>query len=701
MRHHGIKDCSLALLSLLLICSIAFADEGMWLYNSFPANKVKARYGFEPSQQWLDHIRLSSVRFNNGASGSFVSADGLTITNHHVGATCIQQLSTAGKDYMKAGFYAPTLAEEAKCPDLELNQLRGIEDVTARVNAAVKPEMPVAEAGKARRAVMSAIEKECSDSTGLRCDVVTLYSGGVYNLYKYKKYTDVRLVFAPEFDTAFFGGDPDNFNYPRFDLDIALFRIYEDGKPAHFDDYLRWSKTGVNEGDLIFISGNPSRTDRLKTVAQLEFLRDVGDPLHLAIFTRLVALLQNLSAGSEENARIAGEYIFRYQNGYKAINGALQGLKNQDLMSAKAHDETNLREAVAANPKLKAEVGDPWDAIAKAMVVEKQNYLPYVYLERQYGFDSDLFEIASTLVRVTKEKTKPDGERLREYTDSGLASLEQSLFSTAPIYKSLEAVRLADSLADLQRTLGEGNPVVQKVLGGKSPAEVAKTLIEGTRLDDVAVRKQLYSDGVSVIEASTDPLIVLARSVDPDARAMRKIYDDQVDAVERQEGAKIAKARFSEAGFSDPPDATFTLRLAYGSVRGYTENGKQIPYFTTFAGVYQHAADHSNQPPYRLPDRWAIARSKLNLATPIDFVATADTIGGNSGSPIVNQAGEIVGVNFDRNVQALARNFFFDDKQGRNVSVDVRGIQEALRNLYGATGLADELIAGHHAASSP
>jgi hypothetical protein len=575
--------------------------------------------------------------------------------------------------------------------------LRLIEDVTAQVNAAVKPEMSVAEAGQAQRAAMSAIEKSCTASTGLRCDVVTPYAGGAYNLYEYKKYTDVRLVFAPEFDAAFFGGDPDNFNYPRYDLDVAFFRVYENRKPAHFDDYLRWSKAGVKEGDLIFLSGNPGSTDRLKTVAQLEFLRDVGHPLRLAVFSRRIARLQNFSAGSEENARIAQESIFGYQNAYKAVNGSLQGLRNEDLMAAKARDERKLRAAVAANPKLHTEVGDPWDAIAQAMAVEKENYLPYVYLEREYGFDSELAELARTLVRVTREKTQPDGERLREYSDSGIASLEQSLFSTAPIYKSLETVTLADSLEEMRQAMGDNNPSVQKVLAGKNPAEVARNLIEGTRLDDVAVRKQLYSGGVAAIDRSTDPLIVLARSIDADARAVRKIFDDQVDAVERQEGAKIAKARFSEAGFGDPPDATLTLRLAYGAVRGYRENGKQLPYATTFAGAYQHAADHGDQPPYRLPERWTASKAKLNLQTPLDFVATADAISGNSGSPIVNQQGEIVGVNFDRNRQALSRNFFFDDKQGRNISVDVRGIQQALRNLYGATALADELVAGHRA----
>jgi hypothetical protein len=376
MRHRlKIESCGLALLGFIFLVSfLAFADEGMWLYNSFPKDKVKAKYGFEPTQRWLDHLRLSSVRFNNGASGSFVSADGLTLTNHHVGAQCIQQLSTGGKDYMKTGFYAHTLADEAKCPDLELNQLLTIEDVTGQVNAGVKAEMSTADAGQARRAAMSEIEKSCSGSSGLRCDVVTLYAGGVYNLYEYKKYTDVRLVFAPEFDAAFLGGDPDNFNYPRYDLDVAFFRVYEEGKPARVDNYLHWSRAGVKEGDLIFVSGNPGSTDRLKTVSELEFLRDVGYPLNLAVFSRRIALLQKFGALSDENARIAHGQLFRYQNAYKAITGSERGLKNEDLMAAKALDEKKLRATVESSPELKAAVGDPWSAIAQAMVVEKQNY---------------------------------------------------------------------------------------------------------------------------------------------------------------------------------------------------------------------------------------------------------------------------------------------------------------------------------------
>jgi hypothetical protein len=696
-----IGNSGLLLLGLLLLaCSLAFGDEGMWLYNSFPKDKVRAKYGFGPSQEWLDHVRLSSVRFDNGASGSFVSADGLTLTNHHVGAECIQQISTGGRDYIKTGFYAHSLADEAKCPDLELNQLLATEDVTAQVNTAVKPAMSAAAAGEARRAAMSAIEKSCSGSTGLRCDVITLYAGGVYNLYRYKKYTDIRLVFAPEFDVAFFGGDPDNFNYPRYDLDVAFFRVYEDNKPAHLDNYLHWSRVGVKEGDLIFASGNPGSTDRLKTVSQLEFLRDVGYPLHLAVCSRHISLLQGFSSVSGENARIAREELFDDQNTYKKIAGSEQGLKDEKLMAAKALDEERLRAAVTSNPKLHGEIGDPWNAIAQAMVVEKKNHLSYIYLELQVGFNSDLAQFARDLVRVTREKTKPNGERLREYADSRLPSLEQQLFSTAPIYRSLDTVTLADSLAEMQEALGENNPIVQNVFRGKTPSEVAKNLIDGTKLDDVAVRKQLYAGGVEAIETSSDPLIVLARSVDPGARAARKIYDNEVEDVERQEGAKIAKAHFAEAGFNEPPDATFTLRLSYGAVRGYSQNSQPIPYFTTFAGLYKHAADHGNQPPYRLPKLWTLFKAKLNLDIPLDFVATADTTGGSSGSPLVSQAGEIVGVVFDSNIQALPHNFFFEDRVGRSVSVDVRGIQEALRNLYGATALADELIAGAHPRSA-
>jgi hypothetical protein len=566
----------------------------------------------------------------------------------------------------------------------------GIEDVTAKVNAGVKPDMSTADAGRAQRAAMSQIERDCATTSGLRCDVVAFYSGEVYNLYKYKKYTDVRLVFAPEFDAAFFGGDPDNFTKPRYDLDITFFRVYENDKPAHIEHYLRWSKSGVRDNDLIFVSGHPGSTGRLRTMAQLELLRDVDYPSRLETYKRRIALLQNFSEQSEENARIAKEEVFSYQNSFKAITGYLSGL-DQNAMAGKKAEEDKLASAFKEDPKNKT-AGNPWDEIASAVKVYREIYLPYTYVEKTRGFNSELAYFARWIVRATEEKTKPSDQRLREYRDSALPSLEQELFSTAPLYKSLETATLADSFAQMRDALGADNPVVQKSLGGKSPEDAAKDLIASSKLEDVAVRKQLYEGGPSAVQASTDPLIVLMRTIDPDARALRKQYDDQVDAVERRDGAAIARARFAKSGFNQPPDATFTLRLSYGAVKGYEENGKKIPYFTTFAGGFEHAAEHDNKAPYQLPESWTKAKSKLKLTTPLNYVSTADIIGGNSGSPTVNKNGEVVGIIFDGNIESLAWNFVYDDKVARAVHVDSRGIQEALRTIYGATPLADELM---------
>jgi hypothetical protein len=674
-----------------IFSTLGQADEGMWLYNAPPKDRIKAKYGFELTQQWLDHVRLSSVRFNNGGSGSFVSADGLAFTNHHVGAACVQQLSTQGHDYIKTGFYAKTQAEEAKCPNLELNQLVGIEDVTDKVNAGVKPEMSAADASQAQRGAMSQVEKDCSTTTGLRCDVVVFYSGQVYNLYKYKKYTDVRLVFAPEFDAAFFGGDPDNFTYPRYDLDITFFRVYENDKPAHLDNYLQWSRSGVKEGDLIFVSGHPGNTGRLLTMAQLEFLRDVQYPLVLKFIRRRVSLLQDFSKQSEENARIAKEDIFGLQNSQKAIAGYEQGLLDKSIMDAKAADEAKLRAAFKADPK-NAGAPDPWDEIAQAIKLQQSIYSDLTYLERMRGFGSRLAQIARALVRAAAEKPKPNAERMREFRDSGLPSFEQQLFSSEPIYKNLETAILADSLSEMQDAMGKDNPNVQKVLQGKTPADAAKDMIANTKLDDVAVRKQLYEGGQAAIDASTDPLIVAMRAIDPTARAARKQFEDKIDAVVRRDGTIVAKARFAQSGFSQPPDATFTLRLSYGTVKGYQENGKAIPFDTNFAGAFEHAAEHNNQSPYNLPESWMKSKANLDLTTPLNFVSTADIIGGNSGSPTVNKNGEVVGIIFDGNIESLSGNFAFSDVQARAVSVDSRGIQEALRKIYGANALADELL---------
>ncbi len=682
----------------LMLAGIAPADEGMWLFNAFPKARVKAKYGFAPTQAWLDHVRLSSVRFNNGGSGSFVSADGLTFTNHHVGAVCIQQLSTGGKDYMKAGFYAKTEAEEAKCPDLELNVLESIEDVTQKVQGAAKPGMPAAEAGAAQRAEMSAIENQCTKSTGLRCDVVTLYAGGMYHLYRYKKYTDVRLVFAPEFQTAFFGGDPDNFEYPRWDLDITFFRVYEHNKPAHLTNYFKFSKAGVRDGELIFVSGNPGSTGRLLTMSQLEFLRDTSYPWNLQAYKDQLQALNEYASHSAENARRAERIIFGLENSFKAVNGYQSGLLDKKLMAQKQQEEDKLKQTVAANAKQKQQFGDPWAEIAKAEQTYKQFYMPYVYLERRAGFRGELTEYARILVRAGVEKQKPNGERLREYRESALPSLEQQLFSTAPIYKDLETARLSESLAELQSHLGN-DPVVAQVLQGKTPAEAAKAAIEGSKLNDAAVRKQLYEGGAAAVKASTDPMIVMLRTIDPEARKYRKQHDDEVQAVERRNGATLAKIRFAVFGTDTYPDATFTLRLSYGAVKGFTEDGRgnvvpagtKVPYFTEMGGAYKHAAKHGDKPPYQLAESWMKNKQKINLKTPFNVVETADIIGGNSGSPVVNKAGEVVGIIFDGNIQSLPWNFQYEDVIGRSVHVDSRGILEALRNIYGATRLANEL----------
>jgi Peptidase S46 len=684
-------------LALLALAGIAAADEGMWLFNLPPTQQLKSKYGFDLTKAWLQHTQLSSVRFNNGGSGSFVSPDGLTFTNHHVGSECIQQLSTGGKDYLKTGFYAKTQAEEAKCPDLELNVLEEIEDVTAKVNAAAKPGMSVADQGQAQRAEMSAIEQRCATETKLRCDVVTLYSGAMYHLYKYKKYTDVRLVFAPEFDAAFFGGDPDNFEYPRYDLDVCFFRVYENDKPAHLDNYLKWSTAGVKDGELVFVSGNPGSTGRLNTMAQLEFLSDTGYPLVLYRLARRDDLLKKFGAQSEENARIAHEDLFSVENSLKAIRGYNSGLVDKALMAKKSAEENKMRQAIASDAAKKAQFGDPWAEIAKAMDTEKQIYLPLTYFERRGGFSGDLASFARILVRAAEERPKPNGDRLREYRDSALPSLEQDLFSTAPIYKSLERTELADSLAEMNEKMPD-NPVVKRVLGGKTPAELAQNLIDNTKLDDVAVRKQLYEGGQAAIGASTDPLIKVIREIEPESRAVRKQYDDEIDAVVRQDGAAVAKIRFATEGTATYPDATFTLRLSYGVMRGYTENGEgttpkgtKLPYFTTMRGAFAHAADHGNKDPYKLADSWTKANSKIKLDTPLNAVETADIIGGNSGSPVINRAGELVGIIFDGNIQSLPWNFVYDDSIGRSIQVDSRGILEALRDIYDAKSLADEL----------
>jgi hypothetical protein len=680
----------LCLVLVLLLTSAAHADEGMWLFNNPPRDYLKKHYNFDPTEKWLEHVQKSSVRFNSGGSGSFVSPDGLVMTNHHVGADALQKFGDETHNYYRDGFHAKTQAEERQCLDLELNVLMSIEDVTDRVSAAVKPDMAPDKAAQERRAVMANIEKESQDKTGLRSDVVTLYQGGQYHLYRFKKYTDVRLVFAPEQQIAFFGGDPDNFEYPRYDLDMCFFRVYENGKPAKIEHYLKWSKAGAAKDELVFVSGHPGRTDRLNTVAELEYMRDRSYPGLLQRLYRLEVLLNAWSGREEENARRAKELLFGVQNSRKARDGGLAGLMDPRIMDGKKSAEAKLRGTVAADAKLKDFAG-AWDKIAAAQKVIGEHAKKYNNYEAAQGFQSDLFGIARTLVRAADERPKPNPERLREFRESNLESLKFQLFSEEPMYDDFEILKLGHSLTYLAEQFGGDDPLVQKVLAGKSPRERAVELVSGTKVKDVAVRKKLYESGKAAVDEMTkDPMIALVKLIDEEARAERKVIEAQSE-IKQQAYGQIAKAKYAVEGASTYPDATFTLRLAFGTVKGYEENGKHVPFETTFAGLYERSKQHNDKPPFDLPPRWVKAKDKLDLKTPLNFVCTADIIGGNSGSPVINKDAEVVGLIFDGNIQSLVLDFVFSEEQARAVAVHSQGIVEALRKVYDAGPLADEL----------
>jgi len=681
----------LALFSLQTLNVVALADEGMWTFNNVPRAEIKKKYGFEVTDEWLKKAQLASVRFNNGGSGSFVSPTGLVLTNYHIVEDIVGDVSTPEKDLAKEGFLARTRAEEIKAPSLELNVLMSIEDVTSRVIGAVKAGSSDAEAFAARRAEIAAIEAESLKSTGLRSDVITLYQGGQYNLYRYKKYTDVRLVFVPEFQAAFFGGDPDNFNFPRYNIDMALVRIYENDQPVRPQYYFKWSTAGAKESNLVFVTGNPGSTSRLDTVAHLEQLRDTSIPIILRLLERREAVLKKYMAMGEEQTRQAQNELNSVQNSLKVYRGQVQGLKDKTLMARKMKEEEALRKSIAADPERQKKYGDAWDAIATA----HKNLPSYIkerrIFEQAAGFNTSLFGIARALVRLAAESQKPNAQRLPEYTDARRASLELALYSPAPIYDDFEKLKLTDSLEFMVELLGPDNALVKQVLDGKTPAERAAELISGTNLKDVAFRKELAAGGQKAIDASTDPMIVLARLVDPKAREVRKRYESEVTGVERTNYSKIARALFETEGTKLYPDATFTLRLSYGAVKGYMENGKKVPPFTTLGGLYERAAKFKYEFPYNLPQRWMDKKSALDLSTPFNFVSTNDIIGGNSGSPTINQNGELVGLIFDGNIQSLVGDFVYDESVNRAISVDSRGMLEVLRKVFGANGLAAEL----------
>jgi len=682
---------ALAALTILMAnFSPLLGDEGMWLFNNPPKAHLKAKYNFEPTDAWLNHLQKSSVRFNSGGSGSFVSANGLVMTNHHVAADALQKMGTKDRNYYRDGFHAKTYAEESKCEAMELNVLMSIEDVTERVNASSKAGAKAEDSFAARRAVISEIEKESLDKTSLRSDVVTLYQGGAYHLYRFKKYTDVRLVFAPEQQIAFFGGDPDNFEYPRFDLDMAFFRVYENDKPAKIEHFLKWSKAGAKEDELVFVSGHPGKTNRLNTVDELQYFRDIGYPFLLNRLNRWEVLLNAFSGRSEENARQAKEFLFGVQNSRKARVGGLGGLLDPEMMARKQAYELKLKEAVAKDAKL-ADAKTAWDKVTASEKIRAELIKPYTVLEGAAGFNCEIFGIARTLVRAAEEKPKKNQERLREFRDSALESMELQLFSEEPIYDEYEIVKLADGLSFMASILGYKHPIVVTSLAGKSPQQRAAELVLGSKLKDVNERKRVYKEGAKAITASKDPILLLALAVDAESRKIRKRMELEVEEPKRQAYAEIAKVKFALEGTSTYPDATFTLRLAFGTVKGYEENGKKVPAETYYSGLYERSTEHMNKSPFDLPQRWIDKKGKLDMKVPLNFVCTADIIGGNSGSPVVNKDAEVVGLIFDGNIQSLVLDFAFTEEQGRAVSVHSQGMIEALRKVYEATNVADEL----------
>ena len=683
-----------AIITALLLAAFPLrADEGMWLFSNPPVAQLKQQYGFDASEAWLQHLQRSAVRFNSGGSASFVSADGLVITNHHVGFGAIQKLSSSEKDLVRSGFLARTLAEELRNLDSELNVLVSIQDVTARVNAALPSQASPAEAFAARRRIIAEIEKESLDATGLRADVVTLYGGGAYHLYRYKRYTDVRLVFAPQQQVAFFGGDPDNFEFPRYDLDVSLFRVYENGQPIHPTDFLKWSTTGISDGELTFVAGNPGRTNRQLTMAELLFLRDSAYPVVLAQVKRAEVLLGAWAARSDENTRRAKSLYFNIQNFRKLRDGEIAALYDPAFFAAKANAETAFRARLAAQPERFAEALAAYDRIAAAQSIITAASTRMRLLEEHRGFEGDSFVLARDLLRAGDELPKPNGARLREYGQARLPSFELDLFSTKPIYLDLETVRLADSLQLLAEQLGATDPLVVRVLAGKSPRERAAQLISETKVRELATRRSLYSGGKAAIDAANDPMIELARLVDAESRAARQIIDAQ-EEVKKQAHDAIAKARFTLDGTANYPDATFTLRLTYGIVKGVDEGGARIAPITTMGGMFEVNAAHGNREPFDLPADWLRAKSRIDLRTPFNFTTTHDIIGGNSGSPMVNRAGEFVGIIFDGNIHSMVLDIAYEERMARSISVAGSAIVESLRNVYEAPGLAAELVTG-------
>ncbi len=654
------------------------AEEGMWTFDHFPSKAVAQKYGFAPTQAWLDHVRSASLRIAGGCSASFVSPQGLVMTNHHCVVQCVEQLSTPQQNLVENGFSAKALGDEKQCPAFELDQLVGIRDVTSVVKAATAGKSGDA-SNLALRAAEAKLQQSCGSQANVRCDVVSLYHGGIYALYNYKRYSDVRLVFAPEYAVGQFGGDPDNFNFPRWDFDIGLLRAYENGQPVASPEYLRWSKNGSTAGELVFVSGNPGQTQRQLTVSQLTYIRDRQLPQELPLLAEFRGLLEEFQKRGPEQAREAHEFLFFVENDFKAEQGRDLALLDPKFFATKVAEERQLRAAVAKNPALQREAGSAWEEIAAIQKLRAQ-LAPRFDAIDNFGFQFGLLGDAFTLVRAAEERTKPNGQRLPEYTDQALVGVQQELAAPIPVFKDLETLMLDFALTVMRRDLGTDDPLVRKVLGNESPTQLAERLVAGTSLGDPAVRKKLYDGGQAAITASTDPMIVFALAIDPDIRAIRKDYEARIDAPTRVAAERIARARFAVLGTSVDPDATFTARLSYGTVKGFENaRGQYVQPYTTMGGLFDRA---TGAPPYALPQSWLTAKPSLDLATPMNLATTNDIIGGNSGSPLIDKNASVIGLVFDGNIFSLGGDFGYDPTDNRSVSVDSRALLEGLSKVY-------------------
>lgn len=681
-------------LSLLFVADFAAADEGMWTIDNFPKDTVKQQYGVGISDAWLGRIQKSITRHESGCTGSFISADGLVLTNHHCVMDCLADLSTAKDDYIEKGFHAASRSAERVCPAEILSVLLEVEDVTDQVNKATAG-LGDAKANEVRKQTLSKLEAACTAASKrgkhgpLQCESVTLYQGGQYFLYKYQRYGDVRLVFAPENSIAAFGGDPDNFNFPRWCLDFSLLRVYENGKPARIADHLQWRAEGPSVGEPVFVAGHPGRTNRLFTVSQLEFQRDTVVPAYLIRNSELRGRLIQWGKTGAEPLRLVQEPLLGRENGLKVYKGFQRALFDDELFEQKRTDEHELRERVKADAALSAVVGAAWDDIAAAQERNRQIYDRYLYLENGAGFSSKLFNYARDLVRGTVERTKSNELRLREYADSNLAKVTAGLLANTPVHADYEQLTLSFSLDKMREALGPDDAVIRQLMSSESPDSLADKLIGGSKLADPAIRKSLWDDGIAAIRSSTDPMIVLARDIDAAAREVRKIYEDEVQAPVARGQEQIAKARFAVLGTGTYPDATFTLRLSYGSVQGWKEQGKEVVPFTRLDRLYERT---TGKDPFRLPQSWLKVRSTLEQDLPFNYITTNDIVGGNSGSPLVDAQGRLVGLAFDGNIHSIAGSYWYDPKQNRTVAVHPRIMIAALREVYGATAIVAEIL---------